>query len=240
MHSILPASQYGGINYQQTYWFSASYYVPAGFWPAGGSGWGPLIMQVKTASGRDQPTFSLGLSYEDGAYRWGIRNVWHPHSENDPSTPPPWWHDIRYNYKYPAVGSSWASCVADFPLGETSRAALTGLQFDTWTDWVFQVRPDARGAAEGGQGFFKAWKRVGSGAWVPVLHIKPKVTSAGGYTFDHGIWKRSDAGYGPLVGMYLEATQVVGVGERQIIIDNIKVGDGNCVFSQLSPDGSGI
>ena len=236
--NALPMPQsYQAIKYQTTHWFSTSYYFPSGFWPAAGSGWGPLISQIKTTSGVGSPAYSILVNYRDGNYRWQIRFLWNPHSENDPATTP-WWQQMLYDYQWPATGSSWSSCVADFPLGETSRAALSGLQFDTWIDWVFQVRPDARGAGEGGQGFFKAWKRVGNGPWVYVLNITPKVTSAGGYTFDHGIWKRSDAGYGPTCGMYMENPQVIGVGERQLVIDNWRVGDANCTFSQMSPDGS--
>jgi hypothetical protein len=239
MHQTLPFNGYGGIVERQTFWASVSYYFPTGFWPAAGSGWGPIVFQIKTLTGRNQPVFSIQCNYSGGAYRWQLRNSWYPYSTNDvgDSTTIPWWYQMYYDYQFPATGSSWSSCVADFVDGN-SRAALSEFALDTWTDWVFQFRPDGRGAGEGGAGFMKAWKRQGSGAWKPILHITPKITSAGGNTFDHGIFRRADGGYGPLAGIYCEASQVVGVGERQVVIDNVKVGNSACTFSQMSPDGS--
>src|SRR5690606_19769369 len=116
-----------------------------------------------------------------------------------------------------------------------------------WTDWIFHIKFDARGASKGGNGFLSLWKREDSGPWVQVLHVLPKKTKRGNMIFDHGIGYHSPpkgsnpGGYGPIVGMYMDKGQVWDhPNNRVIYIDNVKVGSRRATFADMAPDGSRV
>jgi hypothetical protein len=145
---------------------------------------------------------------------------------------------------YPRA-NSWPEGLVDYPDRAASEAALASLNKGGWTDWVVHTKFDARGSNNGGTGFLTVWKRESSGTWVKVLHILPKQTTRGGVTFDHGIGYNSPAGsnnnggFGIKVGLYMEKSQVWNNNrDRVVILDNVKVGDENSLFSDMSPDGS--
>jgi hypothetical protein len=80
---------------------------------------------------------------------------------------------------------------------------------------------------------------------VKVLHIKPKVTTRGGVTFDHGICfnappnSTNNGGFDVQAGMYLAKEQVWNLpANRVIYVDNVKIGNSFAEFKDMSPDGS--
>jgi hypothetical protein len=80
---------------------------------------------------------------------------------------------------------------------------------------------------------------------VNVIHIKPKVTTRGGVTFDHGICYNSpptstnNGGFDVQTGFYMAKEQVWDLpANRVIYVDNVKVGGASTRFEDMSPDGS--
>jgi hypothetical protein len=151
---------------------------------------------------------------------------------------------MEYSSLRPSA-TDWPGGLVDFPNQAESQKALADFNKGAWTDWVFKIKFDARGSLQGGTGYLSAWKRAGSGPWVKVLHIKPKVTTRGGVTFDHGICFNSpktstnNGGFDVQAGFYMDKEQVWNLpANRVIYIDNVKVGDSFAQFKDMSPDGS--
>ncbi len=239
MHRTL-SDHYNGMPYMSERWMSASYYVPADWDSTRGSGM-LHVLQVKPRNDGNSigPALSLQLENEG----WKVRHKWDDKVDPD-GVDVPWQQSMEYSAIEPTI-SSWAGGVADFPNESASKAALADVNKGGWTDWVINVKFDARGSQQGGTGFIDIWKRAGSGSWVHVLHIVPKVTTRGGVTFDRGICYNAPAnatnngGFDIQGGFYMAKEQVWTLpANRVIYIDNVKVGDASAEFKDMSPDGS--
>ncbi|MDW7712331.1 MAG: heparin lyase I family protein [Deferrisomatales bacterium] len=235
------SAYYNGIPYMSERWLSVSYWVPSD-WSDAGSGWGVIVMQIKGAyeAGRSGHSPWVELNLKNGY--WQLNHRWAP-EENAGSSLMPWQQNMFYNPTYPTP-TNWPDGLADFPNVEASQAALASVNKGGWTDFIFHIKFDARGSQEGGAGFLKMWKREGSGSWVHILDIRPKVITRGGMTFDHGIANyrppgtTHNGGFGPRYGMYMTKDQVWGLQNNRVLyLDNIKVGDENSGFHELDPEG---
>lgn len=229
---------YNAIPYLANRWISVSVFVPED-WDAGGSGWGPIVWQMKP---RNESGLSPAIAIELKSYGWEVLHRWDDAVDPSPIDVP-WQQQMYYNANYP-TSKDWSDGLSDFPDVTLSRNAFATIGRGEWTDWVVNLKSDARGSLQSGTGFIRMWKRTGSGPWVEVLHITPKVTTRGGLTFDHGVTYNSPAGsnnggFGVQVGLYMDKEQVWNLSkDRVVVIDNVKVGGEATSFSQMSPDGS--
>jgi hypothetical protein len=232
------SDSYNAVPYMKERWISASVFVPAD-WESAGSGWGPIVFQMKP---RNESGISPTIAIELKSHGWEVIHRWAAKQDPAPSDVP-WQQHMAYSSVYP-TNTNWPDGLKDFPDTVKSQASLAAINKGGWTDWVINLRSDARGVQEGGTGYLRMWKRSGSGSWVEVLHIKPKKTTRGGLSFDHGVMYNSPAGsnnggFGVQVGLYMDKNQVWGLSRnRVIVIDNVKVGNEKTQFSMMSPDGS--
>lgn len=246
MQQTLPR-YYNAIPYQRERWISFSVFVPSD-WSDAGTGWGPLLLSLKPLNeGPNGTQGALGFGIVGGK-SWLIYMNWR--AELNPDGGAPWQYTLEYTGNMEGTGvyprsDFWPEGLVDFPNVQASHAALSSVLKGGWTDWIMNVKFDARGAAEGGTGFFKVWKREGNGSWVQVLDVRPKRTTRGGMTFDHGIGFNSppsngnNGGFGLKTGLYMEKGEVWGLPrDRVVYIANVKVGDENTAFSTMTPDGS--
>lgn len=237
---------YNAIPYQQERWASFSCFIPVD-WDNGGTGFGPLLFQIKPLN--EGPTGSgscFGIVIDRGQY-WRVYHVWSPTLDNHGGLP--WQYEMFYTGDYEGGGpyprsDFWPDGLADYPNVAASQAALASVLKGGWTDWVLNFKMDARTVAGGGVGFLKLWKREGSGPWIQVLHIQPKTVDRGGLNFAHGIGFNSPAGsnnggFGIKAGLYMDKEQVWGLANNRVVYNaNIKVGSAAATFSQMSHDGS--
>lgn len=241
---------YDAIPYQRERWISFSVFLPAD-WDTSGSGWGPLLLSLKPLNeGVNGDGIGGAIGFGVGNGNWTIFQNWR--AELNPAGGAPWQYSMFYSGDVDGTGpyprpDFWHGGVTDFPDMAVSHAALRSVLKGGWTDWVINIKIDARGSAEGGTGFFKVWKREGSGPWIYVLNVRPKVTERGGMTFDHGIgfnsppWNGNNGGFGIKTGMYMEKGQVWDLpANRVLYIANVKVGDETTGFNEMSPDGSDV
>jgi hypothetical protein len=224
---------YNALPYGTERWLSISIFVPDS-WDTDGSSWGPILYQIKALNdgGGIGPAITLSLQGGD----WLVEHNWTDVPNCRCRLP----HQQQMNYKADGTPSA---LLADFPDRSASEAALQ-LEKGVWTDWVMHIKFDARGSSDGGDGFLDIWNRKGNGDWVKVLDIDPKKVSIGGLTFDHGIAQNAPAGsnpggFGIKAGLYMDNGQLKNVERNRVIYNaNIKVGDENASFADMSPDGS--
>jgi hypothetical protein len=234
---------YNGLPYMSERWMSVSIFLPEDWDSQNGTGWGPHVFQVKP---RNESGLSPIIAIEVRPSGW---RIWHRWSdvENPSRENIPWQQAMYYDSEYPALdgSDSGADLRADFPDQQSAQAALANLNKGGWTDWIFHIRFDARGASDGGQGFLTVWKRADDQEWIRIVKIEPRVISRGDLTFDRGIGYNSppmgdnNGGFGIKAGLYMEKTQVWDLPANRVVYnDNIKVGDASTSFSEMSPDGS--
>jgi hypothetical protein len=241
---------YNGLPYQVERWLAFSVYVPAD-WESSGSGWGPVVFSIKPRNEYGEKGLSGWFEVEIARGGWKLVHRWSP--LKDPTMDDiPWQQGMFYTGDYDGKpyprSDFWPEGLVDFPDVQASHAALHSLNLGGWTDWVVHMLPDARGSGAGGVGFLTVWKREDSAPWVKVLHVQPKTTTRGGVTFDHGIGYNSppkttsptnNGGFGVKAQLYMEKGQVWNnLRNRVLYFDNIKIGDQNSIFGQMSPDGS--
>lgn len=240
------------LPYGSERWLSVSHYIPADWDTNNGGGWGPIVYEMKPYinNSKVSPFFSISLnkggwviSHRQSDEKWLAGQL-------------PWQRQMFYAGEYEGApypnDSYWADGVADFPNMAQSHAALRSINKGGWTDWVIHIRFDARGAAAGGQGFLRVYKREDSGSWIEVLDIRPRNISRGGMTFDRGIGYNSPArdgayssfgdhgGFAIVAGMYMDKGQVWGLPNNRVIYnDNIKVGDERSSLAEMAPGGGG-
>ena len=234
--SILGHNGFHAIPHLSTRWISLSIYVPTDF-EIGSGGWGPTITGLKATGSPVSGFFNLGFS-KDGT-SWEIFNRWTGVENVSSWDDLPWWQQMYYTASYPRASSSEWSDLRDFPSAE-SQAALGTVNKGGWTDWIIYLKHDPRTLDEGGQGRLRVWKRDGEGAWVEVLDIRPKTTTRGGRTFAHGIgFNYPNRGYGMNTGLYMDVDRVWNNRDSMsIYLANMKIGDANSTFQEMSPDGS--
>ena len=225
---------YDALPLMSERWLSYSVYVPPD-WDDLGNGWGITLFQLKSQSPNTLPMFEIQIHQGE----WQIMHRWTDIPNGTQADGAfPWQHQMKYTPNYPRVGSSEWSDVRDFP-EDQSQAALGSVLKGGWTDWIMQVEFDPFGTDKNGSGFLTLWKREGSGPWVKVLHIRPKETTRGGLTFNHGIGINHENGFGIKSGMYGSKSQFWDLAKsRTIYVANIKVGDSTSRFSEMSPDGT--
>jgi Polysaccharide lyase len=225
---------YDALPYQSERWVSISIFVPDN-WDTDGSSWGPILYQIKALNDGGGIGPAITLSLEGGD--WLVEHNWMGKPNCD--CPVPWQQAMNYTAK-----GTEPALLSDFPDRSASEEALE-LEEGVWTDWVMHIKFDARGAGDGGEGFLDVWNRKGDGNWVQVLDIDPKKVSIRGRTFDHGIGHNAPAGgsspggFGIKAGLYMDNGQMREVTNNRVIYNaNIKVGDENSTFADMSPDGS--
>jgi hypothetical protein len=226
------------IPHRSERWMSFSYFIPTDF-QVGSSGFGPVLMGLK-ARGSSPLSGFHGLTLEGPGGTWRIFNRWTDALNPTSWDQLPWWQQMTYDSQSPSAGDSTWTDTRDFPDVARSRQALASVLKGGWTDWVYHWKLDERGSANGGVGFFKIWKREGSGPWTLVVDIRPKITTRGGRTFDHGIgFNYPDRYYGGKPGLYMDRNRVwENPGNLVIYSANYKLGNEKAVFADLSPDGS--
>jgi hypothetical protein len=139
---------------------------------------------------------------------------------------------------------------ADFPNPSASRASLADANLGGWTDFIVRATWDYRWD---GVGKLDLWMRKGSASaidadpapWVHVLQQLPKrlvrnatftLNRGIGFNFEGG---NNNGGLGRFVGIYISKENVWTLRRDFVIYTaNEKLGDENCSFSQISPDGS--
>jgi hypothetical protein len=225
-----------------TRWISLSIYLPPDFELAGGASWGPVLFGSK-ARNESASSGMNNIHIEDGS--WVFIHRWSD-ILNQPASGEnlPWWQVMKYSSSTPSA-NEWPDGILDYPDAAASRAALADLNLGGWTDWVMKIRYDARGSGDGGTGFMDVWKRAGDGPWVHVLHIVPRVVERSGRVFDRGIGYNSpptssnNGGFCMTWGLYGDKEAFWNAPRNVVVhMDNIKIGDENATFAEMSPDGS--
>ena len=237
-----------------TYWGSISFWIPSDFNPYNPSSDNDLeaaggaftTTGLKPAGWPGSGIMTLSPQ-GPGGVNWTIIHRWgdFEFSGSQPNDAyglgagvVPWWQHMTYNKNSPAPGTNWPD-TRDYPDPAVSRAALASVARGEWTDWVWQIRLDPRGSKEGGSGFWNVWKREGDGPWIHVLAISPKETTRGGRTFDHGIGFGSPNASGANTGLYTGKDKVwLASNNTTFYLANIKVGNSDATFTDMSPDGS--
>ena len=88
------------------------------------------------------------------------------------------------------------------------------------------------------------WKRAGDGPWIHVLNIVPRRINYGGNIVDRGIGYNAPAtsnngGYGLKMQTYAKKGAIWNDPVNMVAYyANVKVGDENATFADMSPDGS--
>jgi hypothetical protein len=226
------------IPHRSERWMSFSYFIPSDF-QVGSSGFGPVLMGMKARGSSPLGGFH-GLTLEGPGGSWRIYNRWTDVLNPTSWDQLPWWQQMSYDSQSPAAGDSTWTDTRDFPDVAKSRQALASVLKGGWTDWVYHWKHDERGSGNGGSGFFKIWKREGSGPWILVVDIRPKVTTRGGRTFDHGIgFNYPDRYYGGKPGLYMSRNRVWQNTNNLVIYSaNFQLGNEKSSFALMSPDGS--
>lgn len=244
---VTHSDYYNAFPNRGTRWFSCSMYLPRDY--ISGSGWGGPRCGLKPRNeANGQGNTEAVAVVLDGDSGWKLWNRWSDEFPIPELGKMPWQHGMFYagdedGDAYPRA-DHWPQGLAHFPDVDKSHAALKSVNIGGWTDWVFQVNLDSRGAADGGKGFIKVWKREDNGPWVFVLDVVPGTTTRGDMTFDHGIGydvreNGNNGGYGLKVQLYMKKDQVWNDPHNKVVyFANIKVGDQDAVFSDMSPDGS--
>jgi hypothetical protein len=166
------------IPHRSERWMSFSYYIPADF-QSGTSGFGPVLTGLKVRGSSPLSAY-VNLMLEGPGGTWRIYHRWTDALNPSSWDQLPWWQQMSYDSQSPsATDGNWTD-TRDFPDVEKSRQALGSVLKGGWTDWIWHWKLDERGSASGGSGFFKIWKREGSGPWILVVDIRPKVTTRGG------------------------------------------------------------
>ena len=240
MHKSL-SDHYNAMPYMSERWISASYFVPADWDSIHGFDDMLHVLQMKPRN--DGQAIGPAISIQLVDYGWQLRHKWDDKLEPVGADVPP-----QQSMEYSAIGptaQTWPGGLVDFPNEAASKAAMADFNKGGWTDWVLKVKWDARGSLQGGTGYIDAWKRAGNGPWVKVLHITPKVTTRKGATFDMGIGfnepplNGNNGGFDVQAGFYMSKENVWGLpANRVIYVDNVKIGDQNARFEDMSPDGS--
>ncbi len=227
---------YNALTYQSDHWVSISHFIPSD-WDNSGSGWGPLVFQIKPRmdGGGVGPCISIHIA--NG--KWLFNHRWT--DVRDLRAPIPGPQNIKYSSSYPnsAGTDDGADLRADFPNQSASQAALADLNKGGWTDWVMHMVLDARGTNNGGEGILEVWKRAGTREWIKVLNIEPRQVKVGSTSYNRGICYNSPDGFGIKAGMYMDKSQVWGLESNRVLYNaNIKVGNANANFEDMAPDGS--
>ena len=243
----------------KTRWYSISIFNPSNQ-PAlsgttWGGGWGPshygLLKLIQRPGG------VLNILRDPTSNGWEIATD-HSDNPNTLSTDPlsQWYETCRYR---PSTPTDDAELIPDFPDQAKSIAALSDPNIGGWTDFVIKIKFDYRtpSVADGGTGAgqLDVWMRAGSSAaidaspqpWVHVIQQLPKVLARTalinlnrgiGFNFVDG---NNGGSVGPYIGNYISKDNVWGMPRDFVThIANCKIGDDNCSFSQMTPDGSSL
>ena len=229
------------LPWRATRWVSISVYIPSDWSSAAATNvWGPLVWQSKQVPDVGiSPAFSIVAS-PSSLSGWHIVHHWQDLPLNQVTQLNQMVRTYRYNTSLVPE--------AHFASGQSSRNALQNLNKGGWTDFVMQIHPDERLPENGGVGLWRVWMRAGSGPWVYVLNITPDTVNGPdgerfgiGYNAPPSSDYAVNGGYCMSAGMYGQAEAMIGSWpDRIVYIDNVKVGDQNVSFSQMSHDGSSI
>lgn len=225
------AFHYQALPSMSERWGSLSIYLQEDF-DITDSGWAPIFNSYKPI-----PNTSASGIFQVAVDSNGWRLVYRWSPDLNPTQPP--WQMVMFADAISSHGN--ADLLKDLPDRQASEAALADLNKGGWTDWVWHIKHDHRGSADGGTGFLRVWKRAGDGPWVEVLHVEPRVINRGGKVFDRGIGYNltSDRQYGISYGPYLPKSRIWGASSDMVVyMDNMKIGSENADFSMMSPDGS--
>lgn len=246
---------FNAIPHMGERWVSFSVFLDKDWPNLSQSGFNPVLLGIKQRVDSYAKSGLLSLGIENNA--WDIKHRWNHASNPSDSkqwipgqtTSHPWEFGMFYSGNYDGQPyprrDNWPDGLVDFPDVAKSHAALQSLNVGGWTDWVLHWKQDHRGSREGGTGFLRVWKREDSGPWIEVLHIRPKKTTRGGITFDHGIgynlsaFSGSSAGSGTIIGAYMGKNAVWDSPTNRVLyVANHKIGSARASFSQMSHDGS--
>ena len=227
------------IPHMSTRWLSFSVYLDPDFQVnSSGSGFGPSIYGLK-AQGSSPLGGYFAITLEGPNGSWRIFNRWTDVLNPDSWSYVPWQQSMAYDSGQPSPESGTWKDESDFPNPQASRAALGSVNKGGWTDWIIYNKHDYRTVANGGQGRIRVWKREDAGPWIEVVDIRPKTTTRGGRTFAHGTgFNFPDYGYGSNTGMYMSTPKTDVAHDMTMYLANVKVGNENATFAELSPDGS--
>lgn len=228
-------------------WFSFSIHIASSF-VLDGSKTPITLFGVKAVNQLGSSIFNIGLSDS-----WGVTHRW-DNNGGVPSSGYTWQHQMTYTGNgnniglsgcYPRTGlgnSYWPDGAAHYPNENNSCSSLQSVNVGGWTDFIYHVILDPAPAGSGGAGIIEMWKRDEGSSWVKVLNITPGTVTRGGLTFDHGIGYNESGGFGPKFGPYAFSSGLSYLLDQPqnsvFTIDNVRVGDENATFQEMTPDGS--
>lgn len=166
--------------HRRPFWHVLSLFVPAD-WDLSATSSEMIVAQIKDRSD-GMPWFCLNIK----GGKWAIRVAWddqiNVNWSGDDNIGIPLWKAPLYE------STAEAGLDADMPDPTVSRAALADLGRGNWTHWAFNMNVDNRTAAQGGQGFVKAYKRKQTDAgWTQILNCLPRTITYDGQTYARGI-----------------------------------------------------
>jgi hypothetical protein len=244
------SNYYNALPYQTTRWWSMSVYLPEDH-VTDQARWGGPGMHVKPRNEASGPGNSPAFAITAQGNSWHIVHRWDDRYPIPDLTEIPYWQwgqytmDLVSENHVPFPDTNFVpDLLGDYPDVAASQAALADLNLGGWTDWVVQWHPDARSAPDGGAGFINVWKRAGDGPWIHVLNIVPRRINYGGNIYDRGIGYNAPAttnngGYGLKMQTYIDKSAIWDDPVNMVAYyANVKIGDENATFADMSPDGS--
>lgn len=202
--------------------FKAGYTVGAGPYEAPVNGW-------------------FGIFVGDNG--WSIRDTWFGRSMSGGVNPPLVSNvDYRYQSSYNGAGAHFGSDEWNDGYNHftpTGQAMLANVVRGAWTDFIIKFKTDTVNESLGtNQGFLDLYMRNQGGSWVLVLQIRP-INVSNGLTYFKGIG--CDGAYYTNfgIGIYTNKGRTWNAPNNAIAyFSNVKIGDENTTFSQMTHDGS--
>jgi len=233
-------------------WVSLSVFLESGFPLISSSGFMALF-GLKAGFTVGQSGYSAPvqgwLALNMGASGFSIRDTWISDLMSGGVSPPTVSNaDFWYQLSYGPGGANWSGLNIHYkPDFATATALMSNLNRGGWTDFIFHFKTDTRHFADqeaNNIGFIDVHMRHNSDPWTTVLEIRPiNNVLHGGVTraYDKGIG--CDGAYYTqmTIGIYCTKERVWGGANNAVAyFDNLKVGDENVSFTQMTPDGSSL
>ncbi|KKK46888.1 hypothetical protein LCGC14_3160750, partial [marine sediment metagenome] len=181
----------------------------------------------------------LGLTLDDSGF--AFRDTWISDAVGDTNT------DFWRQFSYSQDGCNWSGGNIHWTPNQAAATALLGdLNKGGWTDFIFHFRTDTRDLADqeaNNNGFYDIYMRHNSNARKQVLAIRPQNNVDFGGTapreYNKGIGVDGAYYTNWAIGCYCSTNRVLSAPNNLVLYwDNLKVGDENVSFSQMTPDGT--
>ena len=176
---------------------------------------------------------------------WVIRDTWFGRTMSGGTNPPTVGNvDYRYQSSYSGNGAhfgseNWAAgASAHFVTG--GQTMLSNVVRGAWTDFIYTYVTDTvnDGSTGANQGWLDVYMRNEGSTWKKILEIRPIDVSNGlnymkGIGCDGAYYTNFD------IAIYTNKGRTWNAPNNAIAyFDNVKIGDEDCTFSQMTHDGS--